>query len=145
MLADSGIPRDRFLGVCIGIPGQIDRDRKYSTVERIPGWRSIPLGDIVAQRLNMPVHIENDANLLAWANDRKNSGTTARNRLFIILRHGIGMGVIMDGHLLEGTSGNAGASAMPASTRTARCAYAETAAASRSTRASTPSSKSISR
>lgn len=108
VLADSGIPRDRFLGVCIGIPGQIDRDRKYSTVERIPGWRSIPLGDIVAQRLNMPVHIENDANLLAWAEYRKNSDNPARNRLFIILRHGIGMGVIMDGHLLEGTSGNAG-------------------------------------
>ncbi len=108
VIEESKIPHDRFLGICMGIPGQTDLERKHSTIERIPGWHDIHIGDLLTAHLDMPAYIENDANMLAWAEYRKDVNNATSNRLFIILRHGIGMGVIMNGRLLEGSRGNAG-------------------------------------
>ena len=110
LILSSGIDRNLCLGIGIGMPGQIDRDHNHSiSVEKIPNWRDIPIGRLISDRLKMPVFLENDVNLLALAEYRINPfASAAQNRMLLYVRGGIGMGIIMEGSLLEGNMGNAG-------------------------------------
>lgn len=108
LMEQSGIPRELFLGLGLGLPGVLNKERESVTIERIRGWKNIPIGRIMAERLGMPVYVENDVNLMALAEYRLYPNADIQDRLFIVVRYGIGMGIIMNGQLLEGSHGNAG-------------------------------------
>lgn len=109
VIEQAGIEKKRILGMGIGIPGVIDHTKESSvTIERIPDWRNVPVVQIFSEKFGIPVYLENDANLLALAQYRLSKQPKSRNRLFINIRYGIGTGIIMDGRLLTGSTGNAG-------------------------------------
>lgn len=108
LLERSGIPRGLFLGMGLGLPGVLNKSRDSVTIERIKGWDNIPIGRIMSERLGMPVYIENDVNLMALAEYRLYPDSEVQDRLFIVVRYGIGMGILINGQLLEGSEGNAG-------------------------------------
>lgn len=74
----------------------------------LPGWDNIPICDIVRERLGLPAVLCNDANACALAEYRLGAGRGTKNMVFLTFGTGMGAGLILDGHLYNGTNGNAG-------------------------------------
>jgi predicted NBD/HSP70 family sugar kinase len=74
------------------------------------GWREVPLGELLVERLalDVPVSVANEADLGALAEHRRGADAGVANLLFISGEVGIGLGVILAGHPVRGASGYAG-------------------------------------
>ena len=109
LLLESGIDKNRLLGVGIGVPGVIDYKNNYSVFfERINGWENVLIGDIIQEYIGKPVYICNDVNLISWAERKVAHLEDIKNMLYIIIRSGIGMAIWNDGSLMQGEMGNSG-------------------------------------
>ncbi len=108
-IQSSGIDKKDFLGIGMGIPGIMDSQNKSSVViDRIHGWVDVPIWEILTEHFGIPVYIQNDVNLLAWAEKRLWPKGEFDNMQYIAIRAGLGMAVMMNGKLLDGESGNLG-------------------------------------
>lgn len=99
---------DRVIGIGVGAPGFINQETGIVEEAVNIGWKNYHLSDELQRLSNLPVFVENDANLAALAENWKGSGQSAENLLFITLGTGVGGGVIVSGELLSGTNGTAG-------------------------------------
>jgi glucokinase len=61
--------------------------------------------DAMAQRLALPVYVDNDANLAALAEQRVGAARGARDVVMLTLGTGIGSGIVIDGHVFRGRTG----------------------------------------
>jgi glucokinase-like ROK family protein len=108
-LAEAGIDRSSVIGVGIGIPGPVDRERGTAgSATILPGWVGLRIADEMQERLDLPVRIENDANLGALAELTWGAGRGSSNFAYIKAATGIGAGLVINGRLLRGASGTAG-------------------------------------
>ncbi|MHA4867575.1 ROK family transcriptional regulator [Duganella sp. PWIR1] len=101
----------RFLGVGVGLPGPPrGRDGNYwNIVSELPGWRNVPLREILDAALGLPTMLENDANVSALAEYYLNATVRRSSTVVVLLLgYGIGAGVIEDGRLLKGEFGGFG-------------------------------------
>jgi glucokinase len=91
--------------VGMGAPGFVSSDR--STVMFTPNlpWRAEPLGEEMAERLKLPVIVENDANCAAWAETRFGAAQGENDVVLLTLGTGIGAGIVIGGSLLRGEFG----------------------------------------
>lgn len=92
--------------VGIGAAGWIDAQR--STVLFAPNlaWRNEPLRDEVARHVRVPVVVENDANVAAWAEFQFGAAADARDSMVMFtVGTGIGGGLVMGGELRRGANG----------------------------------------
>ncbi len=90
----------------IGAAGWIDAAR--STVLFAPNlaWRNEPLRDRIASRFDVPVVVENDANVAAWAEFRFGAARAASDSMVLYtVGTGIGSGIVLGGRLLRGVHG----------------------------------------
>jgi glucokinase len=94
--------------VGIGAAGWVDADR--STVMFAPNlaWRNEPLRDRIADKVGLPVVVENDANAAAWAEYRFGAARGVSEVLLITIGTGIGGGIVTHGNLYRGGYGVAG-------------------------------------
>jgi glucokinase len=75
----------------------------------IPAWRDFPLRKRLAEEFATErVLLHNDAVALTVGEHWRGAGTGTRNLLGITVSTGVGGGLILDGRLYHGTSGNAG-------------------------------------
>jgi glucokinase len=74
----------------------------------IPAWRDFPLASRLMAAFALPVSVDNDAKALALGEARFGAGRGARNLLGMVVSTGIGGGIVTDGRLYHGASGNAG-------------------------------------
>src|SRR6202011_510636 len=65
--ADAGLPVDRIGGVCIGIPGVIERAAGRVRQSPIFRERDVPFAEALRARLDAPVSIDSDVNLVTLA------------------------------------------------------------------------------
>lgn len=108
-LASERIAPGDLCGVGVAAPGPIDRARgALCGPPNLPGWHDVPLRDALADGLGLPVHLENDANAAALAEWRFGAGRGYRDLVYLSMSTGIGGGLVLDGHLHVGVSGNAG-------------------------------------
>ena len=101
----------RLLGVGIGVPGaalSIEGTRRW-TVDSLAAWRGIDLKALFEEHIGHPVWIENDANAAALA-EYYVGGLMRRcsTAVVILLGHGIGAGIIVEGRILRGAMASAG-------------------------------------
>jgi glucokinase len=92
--------------VGIGAAGWIDARR--STVLFAPNlaWRDEPLRDSVSAATGLPVVVENDANVAAWAEFRYGAAEDADDSMVLFtVGTGIGGGIILGGQLVRGAHG----------------------------------------
>ncbi|MDT4986447.1 MAG: glucokinase [Micromonosporaceae bacterium] len=93
----------------VGAAGWIDEQR--STILFAPNlaWHDVPLRDHVAGRFKLPVVLENDAKVAAWAEFRFGAGSDAADSMVLYtVGTGIGSGVVFAGRLVRGAHGIAG-------------------------------------
>jgi len=74
----------------------------------IPQWRNFPLRARLADLLGVEVYVDNDAKALALAEGWKGAAVGVRNFIGMVVSTGVGGGIVLDGRLLDGETGNAG-------------------------------------
>ena len=74
----------------------------------LPGWDAVPIVKLVSDALGVPAFLQNDANACALAEYRWGAGKGTRYMAFLTFGTGLGAGIIVDGKLLKGATGNAG-------------------------------------
>src|SRR5215469_13155396 len=75
----------------------------------IPAWRRFPLRTRLTERLGgIPVRVHNDAICMVAAEHWRGAGRGRDNVLGMVVSTGVGGGLVLDGQLIKGASGNAG-------------------------------------
>ena len=63
-LADAGVERRRVIAAGLGLPGPVDQDGGVvGSSVILPGWVGVPAAKEMRRRLDVPVLVDNDANL----------------------------------------------------------------------------------
>ena len=90
--------------------GLVDLQRDVLTHAPNLGWRDVPVGDLLRDRLaDFPVNVDNEGNLAAIA--EATPGDPGRQDILVIFGEvGVGGGIVADGRLLRGRHGYAGSS-----------------------------------
>lgn len=78
------------------------------TSPNLPGWKDVPLRDIIEKELGTKTFLINDANAAAVGELHFGAGRGARNFIYITVSTGIGGGIIIDGKIYTGPLGTAG-------------------------------------
>lgn len=91
--------------VGVGLPGQV-RGGVVLDLPNRPGWRGVPAARLLAERLGVPVAVDNDATVAA-AGVWQRRGRPA-DLLVATVGTGVGAGIVAGGRLLRGTSGELG-------------------------------------
>src|SRR5256714_6928066 len=91
--------------VGIGAAGFIDADRSVVLFAPNLAWRNEPLRAEVAERVGLPVVVENDANAAAWAEFRFGGARGQNDVVAITVGTGIGGGGVLRGEPLPGQIG----------------------------------------
>ncbi len=107
-IAETNSSRRDVIGVGVGAPGPLDREKGLVVVAPNLGWRNFPLRDRISERLRLPVTLDNDANCATvgeWWQGAARGGT---NVVGMTIGTGIGGGLILDGKLFHGVSDVAG-------------------------------------
>lgn len=95
-------------GVAIGVPGPVEFTAGLPAAPPImPGWDAYPIRDRFHHRLDAPVWVDNDVNLLALAELRTNPDAN-QDMVFVKIGTGIGAGLVSGGRLHRGANGSAG-------------------------------------
>ena len=74
----------------------------------LPGWDRVEIVHMLKDRFAVPVKLRNDANACALAEWRFGAGKGYDNVIFLTCGTGFGGGLILDGKLYAGSTGNAG-------------------------------------
>ncbi len=96
------------VAIGIGAAGFVDADRARVMFAPHLAWRNEPLRDTVAEAIQLPVVVENDANAAAWAEWRFGAGRAEPRLVCVTLGTGIGGGIVLDGQVQRGRYGMAG-------------------------------------
>ena len=104
----SGAPAEKVCATGVVAPGPLDPDRGLVFLAPNLGWKDVPLGTMMAERLNLPVYLDNDANLAALGEHVYGAGRHATHMVYITVSTGVGGGLILDGRVYHGAGGGAG-------------------------------------
>jgi predicted NBD/HSP70 family sugar kinase len=108
-LRAADVPRERVLGVGMGVAAPVDPDSGTVHVAGIlPGWDGVDPAAEMATRLGLEVQLENDANAGALGEHRFGAGRGARDMVYVRLSAGVGLGLILAGRPYRGGAGLAG-------------------------------------
>jgi glucokinase-like ROK family protein len=108
MLDDLDADRDRVIGVGMGIPGPVQTNGMVGSSAILPGWAGTSPQERMAELLDLPVRVGNDANLGALAESTWGAGRGSGSVVYLKLATGIGAGIVIGGRLFEGAGGTAG-------------------------------------
>ena len=99
--------RERLRGACAGVPGVYRSDTdSVEMALNLPGFDGLNIRGYLAERLGVPVRIDNDVNLAAVG--EADAGTGHTDFAAVSIGTGIGTGLIIDGELYRGGTGAAG-------------------------------------
>lgn len=95
---------------CIGVsvPGLADPDTGmwlYACFSKISNF---PLADLLSERFNCPVYIENDANICAYGEKIFGHAKNVEDFIWVTVSNGVGAGVFLRNRIFYGAGGNAG-------------------------------------
>ncbi|MCX7720986.1 MAG: ROK family protein [Dictyoglomus thermophilum] len=111
VLNQAGLKITEIEGIGIGFPGLMDRDKKTTLYAPNLGdeWKKeVLLGKELEETFNVPVYLENDVNLIAWAEWLVGAGRGTKTMICVALGTGIGSGIVLNGKLWIGAHGMAG-------------------------------------
>lgn len=96
-----------IIGIGIGVPGTVNNRGMLLLAPNLK-WKNIDLKDIIKQRYDLPVSIENEANAGAFGEKKFGLGTYKNNIIYVSVGIGIGVGLILNGELFKGYNGFSG-------------------------------------
>lgn len=124
VIAETGAEREDFLGIGVGAPGPLDREKGIVVVAPNLGWRNFPLREAITTRVGLPVTLDNDANCATVGEWWRGAARGGRNVVGLTIGTGIGGGIIIGGRIYHGASdvaGEIGHTTIDANGRSCRC------------------------
>lgn len=101
--------RKGCLGVGIGIPGPVDTEKGCVTLAtNIKDFAHFPVVSYMEERLNLPVYLDNDANVAGLAEALVGSGRGNKIVYYVTHSTGIGGALVVNGQGVSGQFGYAG-------------------------------------
>jgi glucokinase len=108
-VAESDVAWTDIAVVGIGCGGPLDAKRGVLLAPpHLAGWRDVPVRSLAEHEFERPAALENDATAAAAAEHRYGAGIGTRNMVYLTISTGVGGGVVIDGALYRGATGNGG-------------------------------------
>ena len=105
--AAAGVAPDQIEMVGVGIPGIANSAGEVIKCTNM-GWFHVPFRNVFRRYLDVPVHIDNDANVAALAESVAGVSAGTSSSVFITIGTGIGSGIIIGGKIWNGFHGIGG-------------------------------------
>ncbi|GAA2354590.1 hypothetical protein GCM10010404_03300 [Nonomuraea africana] len=99
---------DRIRGIGLAVPGVIDPAKGVVRLSPHLGWSDLPLQPVLADRLPVPVLIDNDTRASTTAELLFGTGRDHDDFLVLAVGGGIGMGIVLGRRIHRGPDGVAG-------------------------------------
>lgn len=102
-------PKSSYEGVGLSLPGRVDATTRRLTFAPNLGWSDLDLKTPLEQITGVPVELENAANICALAevwSGRHGEGVS--NLIAVTVSEEIGVGMVINGQLVQGSTGVAG-------------------------------------
>lgn len=108
LIVDSGVPRDRLVGLGVGTPGPIDaRSGAVIGAPNLTGWEHVPLRAELERRVGLRVTVDKDSTAVA-VGEMLRAQDDPGKLAFLYLGTGIAAGLVIEGEVMRGSSGNIG-------------------------------------
>lgn len=98
----------RVVGAGVGSAGPVSLPEGAISPLNLPQWRGHPIVERVAAVSGLPTTVRLDGQCFALAEAWTGSLAGSRNAIAIVVSTGVGSGLVIDGHLVAGHTGNAG-------------------------------------
>ncbi|TBX28639.1 ROK family transcriptional regulator [Nioella sediminis] len=92
-------------GVGLGIAGLIDATRNFVHWSPSLDQRNVELGRMLSDAMPVPFYMDNDANLVAKAEQLFGEARNVSDFIVITIEQGVGMGIVIDGRIYRGERG----------------------------------------
>ena len=108
-VADALLQRDKALAIGIGVPSVVDvAEGIVYDVQYIPSWKEVHLKQLMEERYQIPVYVNNDANCFAVGEYYFGKGNNSDSMIGLTLGTGLGAGVMINKRLYAGFNCGAG-------------------------------------
>ena len=109
LMEETHLTADDVRGIGAAVPSFIDYRNGYVVeTSNILSLNDLPVRDLLHERLNLPVYLENDANAAALAEHELGAGRGHDDMIYVTISTGIGGALILNGKLYRGMHGMAG-------------------------------------
>lgn len=102
---NNGLSLESLKGIGIGFPGHVDGSIGTVVYSNNLIAHNFEIVKLLKEKINTFIRISNDANVAALGEYHFGKGKDYNNIVFVTLGTGIGGGIIIDGHMLEGKNG----------------------------------------
>ena len=104
-VSDAGLELADVSGVCVGLPGVVERAAGVCRQSPIFQERDVQLGDDLARRLGVPTSIDSDVNLVTLAEHWFGQTRDLNDFLVVNVDRSLGLGILHNGELFRGANG----------------------------------------
>ena len=102
-----GLGTDGVRAVGVGVPSVVDFSAGAARTSVNVPLADVPLRDILAERLGLPVFIDNDATVAALAEAAVDGEVVTENLVMLTVGTGVGGGLVLNGRVYRGATGAA--------------------------------------
>ncbi len=104
-VSDAGLDMAQISGVCVGLPGVIERAAGVCRQSPILQERDVPFGADLSHRLGVPASIDSDVNLVTLAEHWFGQARDLNDFLVVNVERSLGLGILHNGELFRGANG----------------------------------------
>ena len=104
-VSDAELEMSEISGVCVGLPGVVERASGVCRQSPIFGERDVPFGADLTRRLGVPASIDSDVNLVALAEHWFGQARDLNDFLVVSVEQSLGLGILHNGELFRGANG----------------------------------------
>jgi len=108
IISESGIGRDKILGVGVGASGLVDARSKINILAPNLNWHNVPLQEYIQNAVNLPVVVDNNVHAMAIGETYFGAARGVDSMAFVYGRTGVGAGLIFRGQVFRGSTTGAG-------------------------------------
>jgi len=105
LIKEEGLQIKDIKAIGIGVPGIVDYEKGSIIYCTNLSWYNVEAVTYLKEHFNIPVYIENDATVAAYAESLFGSTKEARDSVFLTIGTGIGGGIIIDKQIIRGAHG----------------------------------------
>lgn len=107
MVRDRGLQREDLLGIGIGIPGPVLHEEYVELCVNL-NWKQVHVGELLREKIQRPVYVENDANVAALGEIWQGAGANRDSLVLLTLGTGVGGGIVVHNRVISGFHGAGG-------------------------------------
>jgi len=94
-----------LLGIAVGLPGLVDQTTGELLFAPNLGWKDLPIRSILNETFNVPVFVDNEANIAALGEHFFGAAQGYEEVLYISAGVGLGGGIVHSGRVFSGVTG----------------------------------------